>query len=63
MFVFLENTENKRMDPHSFSLKDPDPHSICASGSRRERFERKKILEKYLRKIFEKKQKEARKFV
>ena len=23
------------MDPHSFSLLDPDPHSICGSGSRR----------------------------
>ena len=23
-----------RMDPHSFSLLDPDPHSICGSGSR-----------------------------
>ena len=22
-----------RMDPHSFSLMDPDPHSICGSGS------------------------------
>ena len=21
------------MDPHSFSLLDPDPHSICGSGS------------------------------
>ena len=24
-----------RMDSHSFSLLDPDPHSICGSGSRR----------------------------
>ena len=28
-----------RMDPHSFSLMDPDPHSICGSGSRRGKFE------------------------
>ena len=26
------------MNPHSFSLMDPDPHSICESGSRRENF-------------------------
>ena len=26
-----------RMDQHSFSLLDPDPHSICGSGSRREK--------------------------
>ena len=24
------------LDPHSFYLQDPDPHSICGSGSRRE---------------------------
>ena len=27
------------MDPHSFSLLDPDPHIECRSGSRREKFE------------------------
>jgi hypothetical protein len=24
-----------RMDPHLFEMLDPDPHSICGSGSRR----------------------------
>ena len=28
-------------DPHSFSLLNPDPHSICGSGSRRGKFEEK----------------------
>ena len=30
-----------RMDPHSFFLPDPDPHSICGSGYRRGKFEGK----------------------
>ena len=36
------------MDPHSFSLLDADPHSICRSGFRRNHFEeknRKKLKE------------------
>ena len=30
-------------DPHSFSLLDPGPHSICRSEFRREKFVRKNL--------------------
>ena len=29
------------MDPHSFYVLDPDPHSICGSGSRRDNLSNK----------------------
>ena len=39
-FAVGQDEKAGAVDPHSFSILDPDPHSICRSGSRsrREKF-------------------------